>query len=184
MAASPRSSVRTCEIGESGSTEDADLPEPLLDAEPKEEQRQEQRRGHEKETEVGKVLAEVGGSLGRRERVPANISDGQPAGLWWQERPHRCTQSIGRFNRVGLQRARQTAPMSPSPKRVATVRVHVSKAMKALGSRSILFPVRFVLRSHSRQIDRKWRIPVGQTVGFGDPGILRAPDDDRRRGPR
>ena len=51
----------------------ADFARALLDAEPEEERRQQQRRGHEKEAEVGEVLAEVGRAAGRGQAVGPHV---------------------------------------------------------------------------------------------------------------
>ena len=45
---------------EAGGAQDADLPQPLLDAKAEEQDGQQQGRHDEEEAEVGEVLAEVG----------------------------------------------------------------------------------------------------------------------------
>ena len=53
---------------EAGGAQDADLPQPLLDAKPEEQDGQQQRGHHEEEAEVGEVLAEVGRARGCLDR--------------------------------------------------------------------------------------------------------------------
>ena len=49
-----------------GRPQDSDLPQPLLDAEAKEHDRQEQRGYDDEEAEIGEILAEVGRATARR----------------------------------------------------------------------------------------------------------------------
>ena len=80
----PASDTATASAGEhpsqmalrvSGRPQDADLPQPLLDAEPEEQHHQQQRRDDDEEAEVGEVLAEVGRAGRGVERERADGGD-------------------------------------------------------------------------------------------------------------
>ncbi len=61
-----------------GRAQYADLPQPLLDAEPEEQHDEQQRRHDDEETEIGEVLAEVRRAGGCGEREPSSRHERQP----------------------------------------------------------------------------------------------------------
>ena len=94
---------------EAGSPEDADLPQPLLDPEAKEQHGEQQRRYDNEETEIREVLAEVGRAVRRGERVATRVGNRQPHRL----RRERCPEILAdeRRNRSlgpGIRRVAKT----------------------------------------------------------------------------
>ena len=170
--------------------QDADLAQPLLDAQPEEEHGEHQRRDHQEEAEVGEVLAEVGRALRRlergrraRDRAPrpwhsatAWCASSRAAGV----RPRaavRIGSRVGEREGSDANRRQRAVPRSPQ---IAAALVGDER----LRRRAVVVPVAFVPRPHAREVDRKRRIPVGQAVRARDARDSRAQVVGRRPGRR
>ena len=79
--------------------EQADLARALFDAEPEEQHRQQQRRDDEEETEIGEVLAEVGGASRRGHAFTRHVLHGQAHRQRIDERPEASGIAVERVRR-------------------------------------------------------------------------------------
>ena len=149
-----------------------DLSQPLLDSQLEEEDGQHQRRDHQKEAEVGEVLAEVGGTARRVEGRCTRGIERYSHRAWGERAPQAlakagCDCFGARAVKVDHAKRRQRAVSRPP--QIATALV----GNEGFRRRSVLLPVPFVFRPDARQIDRKWRIPIRQTLRARDTRIVR-----------
>ena len=160
---------------EADRAEGADFPQALLDAEPEEQGAEQQRRGDQKEAEVREVLAEVGRSLRRLERLAPRGDDGQARAERIElaaQRELELRRLIGKKLGVGARdshphRRHLTEPGAPQ------CLTHFERHER-LRRRPVLVPILLVGGTDPREVERKRRVPVGQALGFGDARIVRS----------
>src|SRR4029434_7443971 len=79
--------------------EQTHLAGPLLDAEPEEQRREQEGGNHEKEAEVGEVLAEVGRTARRGQSVRPHVANGQSGGERIDRRTQSCDDWVAKLAR-------------------------------------------------------------------------------------
>src|SRR3954469_6419021 len=155
---------------EAGGAKYSDLPQALLDPEPEEQEHEDDRRGNEKEAEVREVFTEICRAVRCGQCFLPNLSDRHTRCLQSQEWPQRCLKTIRCLRSVSALRqcepygGRRAEPRAPQL--LSTCEIN-----EGFGCCSILFPVRLVLWSHSREVHRKRRIPVGETYRSGNARV-------------
>ena len=148
-----------------------DLSQPLLHAQLEEKDGQHQRRDHQKEAEVGEVLAEVGGTA---RRVEGRCTCGKERDSHCAGR-ERSAQALAKTRGDGFGARAVKMDHAKRSQRAVSRSPQIATALvgnERLRRRSVLVPVPFVLRPDARQIDRKWRIPIRQALRARDTRIV------------
>src|SRR5205823_2126655 len=142
-------------------TQEADFAAALLDAQPEEQRREQERGQDQKEAEVGEVLAEIGRPTRSLESVLSDISHGHTEAQRIDRGADLLLEALaGGLQRQTLRRHdayRGAIPVTRAPERLPNL-----ERNERLGRRSIRVPVLFVDRSDFPEINWERGIPIGE----------------------